>query len=129
MEWLRRRTFQDVHGVEKIVDGKRETRPSLKIQTYIYKISRIRYSSGSDRNKLLGHFKVPNYKYRDHFDKKITYYFFAHPTAQVILVMIDIDVQKSKGLGTPEGADAFAKHLSSTDALLKGRLGGSMGSC
>jgi hypothetical protein len=111
MEWLRKLTFQDVHGVEKMVDDKRETRPSFKILTYVNRRNRLRFLSGSDRKKYVGRFKVPNYKYRDHFDKKSTYYFFAHPTARVILVMIDIDVQKSKGLGTPEGAVAFAKHL------------------
>jgi hypothetical protein len=55
--------------------------------------------------------RVANYKYRDHFDRRGTLYFFAHPTARYIIVMIDIDALKALGLGSPAGAVAFASHL------------------
>jgi hypothetical protein len=57
--------------------------------------------------------KLANYRLDDHFKGVATYYFFGNgdPKDNLTLVMIDIDVRKSKGLGTPQGALAFAEHL------------------
>ena len=57
--------------------------------------------------------KLANYRLEDHFNLVKTYYFFGNgdPKDDLTLVMIDIDVQKSLGLGTPAGALAFAEHL------------------
>ena len=111
MQWLRERTFQGVHGLEKIENGQRKAIPSMRIDTYIDRRNRVRYLSGFDRNKQEGGFQVANYKYRDHFDRQGTIYFFAHPTAPLVLVLLDIDALKALGLGSPAGALAFAKHL------------------
>lgn len=111
MEWLRRRTFPDVHGLQETKDGERRVIPSLKISTYIDRRNRLRFMGGYDRDKYRGRFRVPNYKFRDHFDRRNTLYFFAHPTARHVVVMIDIDAMKAMGLGSPAGAMAFASHL------------------
>jgi hypothetical protein len=57
--------------------------------------------------------KLANYRLEDHFNHLKTYYFFGNgnPKDDLTLVMIDIDVLKSKGLGTPQGGLAFAEHL------------------
>jgi hypothetical protein len=111
MAWLRERTFPDVYGLEGVKDGKRRVVPSLKIGTYIDRRNRLRFMGGFDRNKYQGVFRIANYKYRDHFACRSTLYFFAHPTARFIVVMIDIDALKALGLGSPAGAMMFATHL------------------
>jgi hypothetical protein len=54
-----------------------------------------------------------NADYQDHMGGRETFYFQGEgrPNRPETLVMIDIDVQKSKKLGTTAGAIAFAKHL------------------
>lgn len=111
MAWLRERTFPDVHGLLEMKDGERVVIPSMKVATFIDRRNRLRFMGGYDRNKYQGRFRIPNYKFRDHFDRKSTLYFFAHPTARYILVMLDIDALKALNLGSPAGALAFANHL------------------
>lgn len=64
-------------------------------------------------NQNLHRPKLANYQLDDHFNYLKTYYFFGNgnPNDDLTLVMIDIDVLKSKGLGTPQGALDFADHL------------------
>lgn len=59
--------------------------------------------------------KLPNYKIQEHFIGKRTIYYFGNgkKAAKYTLLMIDIDVLKSKGLGSPEGARRFANYLKS----------------
>ena len=72
------------------------------------------------KEELVGHwnldFQIPklaNYRLADHFLGEKTYYFFGNGDSndEYTLVMLDIDVRKSLGLGSPEGALAFAEHL------------------
>jgi len=100
MAWLKERTFADVYGSEKMVEGCRETRPSYCKSSYQFKKNSRRWIR-----------RIANYDYRDHFDRKATYYYFGHPNAAFTLVMIDIDVLKKLGLGTTEGATKYAEHL------------------
>jgi hypothetical protein len=100
MAWLKERTFADVYGSELFIEGQRETRPSYC--KFTYQINR------NARRQIR---RMANYDYRDHFDKKATYYYFGCPHAATTLVMIDIDVQKKLCLGTTEGAWKFAEHL------------------
>lgn len=127
MEWLRERTFQGVHGLEKIEDGRRKAIPSVRIDTYIDRRNRVRYLSGFDRNKHQGGSQLPNYKYQDHFTRQATYYYFGHPTAASTLVNLDIDAVKALGLGSPAGALAFAMHLKTfwPDLYIEPSTGGS----
>lgn len=64
-------------------------------------------------NMRLGLPSLPNYKLLDHFQANETLYFMGRGWERNsrTLVMIDIDVLKAKGLGTPEGARKFAEHL------------------
>jgi hypothetical protein len=64
-------------------------------------------------NQKLGLPSLPNYRLLDHFSGKDTLYFFGNGRKQAkrTLVMIDIDVLKSKGLGSPKGAGEFANYL------------------
>src|SRR5947209_3721165 len=89
MAWLRERTFQDVYGHEKMVDGHRETRPSLPIAYYIERRNRLRYFGNPTHYRYQGGFKVANYKYQDHFDGTATYYYFGTSSAPSTLAMID----------------------------------------
>lgn len=100
MGWLKERTFGDVYGVERVVDGRRETRPSHCKLTYQFKKNSRRYIR-----------RMANYDYRDHLDRASTFYYFGRPDGEYTLVMLDIDVLKKLGLGTTAGAWAFAKHL------------------
>lgn len=98
MKWLKELICPFVYG-EKTPVG---VRPSITKEAFIG-----RWNMG------LGLPSLPNYKLLDHFLGKETLYFMAHGWEKVkrILVMIDIDVLKSLGLGTPEGARKFAAHL------------------
>lgn len=100
MTWLRERTFQEVYGYEKLVQDEREARPSLTKEMFQWR-----------RNRRIHIRKLANYKYKDHFDRKATYYYFGNPTTSSTLVMLDIDVQKTLKKGSTEGAVAFVKHL------------------
>ncbi|HEX4146829.1 MAG TPA: hypothetical protein VHY91_25250 [Pirellulales bacterium] len=64
-------------------------------------------------NQKIGLPSLPNYRLFDHFQGKDTLYFLGNGRywAKRTLVMIDIDVLKSKGLGSPAGASRFAQHL------------------
>ena len=64
-------------------------------------------------NLGLGLASLPNYRVEDHFQGLDTLYFFGNgkKSAQKTLAMIDIDVLKSKNLGSAAGARAFAQHL------------------
>mgnify|MGYP005850395331 CR=1 FL=1 len=98
MKWLKELICPFVYG-EKTPVG---VRPSITKEAFIG-----RWNMG------LGLPSLPNYKLLDHFQGKETLYFMAHGWEKIkrILVMIDIDVLKSKGLGTPDGARKFAEHL------------------
>jgi len=98
MKWLKELICPFVYG-EKTPVG---VRPSITKEAFIG-----RWNMG------LGLPSLPNYKLLDHFLGKETLYYMAHgwEKAERILVMIDIDVLKAKGLGTPEGARRFAQHL------------------
>jgi hypothetical protein len=55
---------------------------------------------------------VNNKKFYDHFNrKKVLYICNLYKPNKKILLMIDIDIQKSKKIGTKEGAITFANHL------------------
>src|ERR1019366_1131705 len=58
-------------------------------------------------------YKLRNSDYQDHMAGKDTYYFQGEgrPDRPETLVMIDIDVKKSRKLGSTTGALAFARHL------------------
>ena len=60
--------------------------------------------------------KLNNEDFRRHFRSLETFYFFGTPRVkdEYTLVMVDIDVQKSKGLGSPQGALKFVQYLKST---------------
>jgi hypothetical protein len=100
MGWLKERTFGDVYGVERVVDGRRETRPSY---------CKLTYQSKKNGHRHIR--RLANYDFRDHFDRVNTYYYFGKPDGEHTLVMLDIDVLKKLGVGTTVGAWAFAKHL------------------
>jgi len=100
MSWLRGRTFADVYGSERLVEGRRETRPSY-----------CKLSYQSKRNSRRRVRRMANFDYRDHFDQQATHYFMGCPKAASTLVMIDIDVLKKLALGTTEGAWKYAEHL------------------
>ncbi len=56
--------------------------------------------------------KLTNGDFADHFDGTHKIYFMGNPFAGAkCLAMIDIDVQKSKGIGSQEGALAFARKI------------------
>jgi hypothetical protein len=60
--------------------------------------------------------RLTNECYANHMDGTDTFYFQANGQASVAetLVKIDIDCQKSLGLGSKEGAQEFANHLKTT---------------
>ena len=98
MRWLRDKVFCHVYG-EKVGD---DVYPSMTKEAFV----------GFYNER--GHGKrLPNYKLQDHFDRLKTYYYFSSPnkTAEYALAMIDIDVLKTKMLGSPEGAKEFAALL------------------
>ena len=96
--WLKELICPFVYG-DKTPDG---VRPSVTKQTFVG-----RWNMG------MGLPSLPNYKLLDHFQGKETLYFVANGWDQCnrTLGNIDIDVLKSKGLGSPEGAKRFAEHL------------------
>ena len=96
--WLRSLTCSLVYG-EATPDG---VRPSNTI-------NQLRSLWNDDRPL----WRLTNYQFEDHFRRAGTFYFFGNgnPKTERTLVMIDIDVQKSLGLGTTAGAVAFANHL------------------
>jgi hypothetical protein len=100
IRWLKNLICPFVFG-EKTPDG---IRPSVTKSTFI-----------GLRNMGLGLPSLPNYRLLDHFSGLDTLYYFGNGWRQAkrTLVMIDIDVLKSKGLGTPDGAKSFARHLNS----------------
>ena len=91
MRWLRDKVFNHVYG-EKVGD---DVFPSMTKETFVGFYNERRYGQ-----------RLPNYKLQDHFDRRKTYYYFSSPnkTAEYALALIDIDVQKKKKLGSPEGA-------------------------
>jgi hypothetical protein len=113
MEWLRQLISPLLYG-EKTPDG---IRPSIKKAEFV-----ARWNLG------LGPYKLPNYKLLDHFEGRETVYFVGDRWAGAdrTLGMIDIDVLKAKGLGSPEGARAFAAHLKAVwpDLYLEPSTGG-----
>ena len=98
--WLKNVICPFVYG-EKTPDG---IFPSVTKQTFIGR-----------GNLSMGLPSLPNYKLNDHFQDQKTLYYFGNGSEQCkrTLVMIDIDVLKSKGLGSPAGARAFSAHLNS----------------
>ena len=56
--------------------------------------------------------KMTNYMFEDHINRKANFYYTNKYTKQTdMLIMIDIDVNKSLGEGSREGAYNFAMHL------------------
>jgi hypothetical protein len=98
IRWLSDKIFRHVYG-EKVGD---DVYPSMTKEAFV----------GFYNER--GHGKrLPNYKPEDHFDRLKTYYYFSSPnkSAEHALAMIDVDVLKSKLLGSPEGASKFAAFL------------------
>ena len=100
IEWLRELICPFVYG-DGTPDG---PRPSVTKAEFIGRW-----------NQRIGLPSLPNYKLLDHFQASGTAYFMGQgwDKADQTLVMIDIDVLKSKNRGTPEGAKRFAEHLKS----------------
>ncbi len=98
---LRSTTFSHIYG-EKLPIG---VRPSVNTRQFI-----DRYNRGWFTDKL------NNEDFRLHFQSLETFYFFGTPRIkdEYTLVMGDIDVLKSQGLGSPEGALAFVEYLKAT---------------
>lgn len=98
MEWLKSLICPFVYG-ERTPTG---IYPSVDKQTFVG-----RWSLGYGLPSL------PNHKLLDHFQGNQTLYFFGNGWEKCdrTLVMIDIDVLKYKGMGSPEGAKQFAEHL------------------
>lgn len=100
MKWLKSIICPFVYG-DATPDG---PRPSINKEFFIW-----------CWNQRMGLPNLPNYKLLDHFRGQGTTFFMGQgwTKADYTLVMIDIDVLKSKKLGTPEGALKFAEHLKS----------------
>jgi hypothetical protein len=98
MRWLRDKVFAHVYG-EKVGDN---VYPSMTKEAFVGFYNQRRFGK-----------RLPNYKLQDHFDRLKTYYYFSSPnkTAEYALVMIDVDVLKTRMLGSPEGARKFAAYL------------------
>jgi hypothetical protein len=98
MRWLRDKVFSHVYG-EK-VGG--DVYPSMTKEAFVGSYNERRYGK-----------RLSNYRLQDHFDLLKTYYYWSSPnkTAEYALAMIDVDVLKSKMLGSPEGARKFAAFL------------------
>lgn len=98
MRWLKELMFPHVYG-EKIGA---DVIPSIKKEAFVelYNQKGCGYS-------------MANWRYSDHFSGICTYYYWCSPNiaAEFALLMIDIDVLKSKMLGTPQGARKFAEYL------------------
>lgn len=97
---LRSTTFSHVYG-EKLPIG---VRPNLSAKQFIkrYNVGWFNTLSNEDLNQ--------------HFQGEQTFYFFGTPhlKAEYTLVMMDIDVQKAKGLGSLQGALNFVQYLKRT---------------
>ncbi len=102
IEMLRKTTFGQIYGEMTDYSG---IRPSLTKNEFI-------------QRRRCGFYlpKLSNVKFERHFSGKDSFYFFGNPnsSAPYTLAIIDIDVMKSKGKGSPEGAIAFAQHLKET---------------
>ena len=98
MRWLRDKVFCHVYG-EKVGD---DVYPSMTKEAF------VGFYNQHGHGK-----KLANYKLQDHFDRLKTYYYWSSPnkTAEYALAMIDIDVLKTKMLGSPQGARKFAALL------------------
>lgn len=98
MTWLKKLICPFVYA-EKTPDG---IRPSVTKEAFIGRW-----------NMRMGQRSLPNYKLLDHFNGTETLYFMGQGwnKADRTLANIDIDVQKHKRRGTPEGARQFAEHL------------------
>lgn len=99
-EWLKELICPFVYG-ERTPVG---VRPSITKESFVG-----RWNMG------IGLPSLPNYRLLDHFNGLETLYFFGNgwKKAKRSLVMIDIDVLKARGLGSPEGARRFTRHLQS----------------
>jgi len=94
IKFLRETTFPFAWGEEKIL--------TTTTQSFVN-----RYNRGERRSLTNGDFN-------DHFNGIHKLYFYGNPAWMTRkLCMIDIDVQKSKKLGSQKGAVAFAKHVDS----------------
>jgi hypothetical protein len=90
--FLRKTTFPFAWGEEKIL--------ATTKQSFVN-----RYNRGERRS-------LTNSDFQDHFKGIHKLYFYANPAWMTRkLAMIDVDVQKSKKLGSQKGAVAFAKHI------------------
>jgi hypothetical protein len=98
MARLRQLIYPHIHG-EKTACG---VRPSL---------SKAVFLSMWNGGRITRIPKLANYRLADHSRGKATYYYWSRPDGRYLLPMIDVDVQKSCGQGTPEGARDFADYL------------------
>lgn len=99
MARLRELIYQHVHGTK--VDGI-GVRPSVEKAVFM---------SAWNGGRTMNLPKLPNYRLVDHTEGKATCYFWSRPDGRFIFFMVDIDVRKSRGLGTREGARDFADYL------------------
>lgn len=99
MARLRELIYPHVHGTK--VDGI-GVRPSVEKAVFV---------SMWNGGRILNLPKLPNYRLQDHAEGEATYYFWSRPDSRFIFFMVDIDVKKSRGLGTREGASDFADYL------------------
>lgn len=92
IDFLRKTTFPFAWGEEKIL--------ATTTQSFV-----SRYNRGERRS-------LSNGDFTDHFNGIHKLYFYGNPAWMTRkLAMIDIDVQKSKKLGSQKGAVAFSKHI------------------
>lgn len=102
IDLLRRSTFSRIHGELTEHHG---IRPSVSREQYV---RRLRDGIFLPR--------LSNYKIERHFAGGEVLYFLVNParSAPYTMAIIDIDVQKKRGVGSAEGAGAFARHLRRT---------------
>ena len=92
----------------------KEIKPTCNSRTFTTK--ELLQAKLNDRHERLP--RMANYHLDDHFRNETTLYFGGHHAIDHdIISMIDIDVEKSKGLGTPEGAKRFAEYLDNKPEL------------
>src|SRR5579884_1695930 len=71
IRWLKERIWADVYGVQRVVAGKVEARPSYTRWQYLER--RCRHPTPRFLNIL------PNYKYARHVAGSTTHYYFGNP--------------------------------------------------
>lgn len=102
MRLVRETTYPYVWGYYSELQG--HIRPNITKYTYL---------AYRKDGKPLKRLRLANWKLQHHFFGLVTYYYYGNgrKTRRYTLVMLDIDVNKSGGIGSTEGAWAFAKWL------------------